>query len=176
MKITFVRHGQTDWNKEGKQQGTVDIPLNETGIEQARETAALLKDEIFDCIYTSPLLRAHQTAQIIGEGRNIPIILDDRLIERYMGEFEGKSWKDFDSYQFWDYTANIQYKRAENIRVLFERVYNFFDELKGKQGSVLVVSHGGVFAPVSSYSGRSKKEDNLTDILLKNAQTFTFEI
>ena len=51
MKVTFVRHGQTEWNRLGKQQGLADIPLDQTGIEQARKTAQLLKDEAFDCVY-----------------------------------------------------------------------------------------------------------------------------
>lgn len=176
MKVTFVRHGQTDWNKEGKQQGRMDIPLNQTGIEQAYQTAELLQSEHFDRVYSSPLMRARQTAEIICENRNIPILLEPRLIERDMGEFQGKDWRSFDSELFWSYTENIQYEKAENIRVLFERVYQFLDELRGKPGNVLLVSHGGVFAPVSSYAGNSKKEDNFGDILLANAQTFTFEI
>ena len=176
MKVTFVRHGQTDWNKQGKQQGLADIPLNETGMEQARKTRELLKGEQFDCAYCSPLMRARQTANIICEGRNIPIYLEQRLIERDMGEFQGMDWTQFDSRLFWDYTANIQYEKAENIQQFFARVYDFLDTLKGKKGSVLLVAHGGVFAPVSSYSGRSKKEDNLTDILLANAQAYQFEL
>ena len=176
MKVTFVRHGQTDWNKVGKQQGRMDIPLNATGIEQAHQTAELLKSEPFDRVYCSPLTRARQTAEIICENRDIPIILEPRLIERDMGEFQGKDWKSFDSNLFWNYTANVQYEKAENIQVLFERVYQFLDELKGKPGNVLLVSHGGVFAPVSSYAGNSTKEDKLSDILLANAQAFTFEI
>ena len=80
MKVTFVRHGQTDWNKVGKQQGRMDIPLNATGIEQAHQTAELLKSEPFDRVYSSPLTRARQTAEIICENRDIPIILEPRLI------------------------------------------------------------------------------------------------
>ena len=116
MKVTFVRHGQTEWNRLGKQQGLADIPLDQTGIEQARKTAQLLKDEAFDCVYCSPLKRAQQTAQIICEGRNIPIILEQRLIERDMGEFEGMTWHQFDTRAFWDYTADLHYRKAENIR------------------------------------------------------------
>lgn len=176
MNVTFVRHGQTDWNIVRKQQGRVDIPLNATGIKQAEQTAEQLKDKKIDKIYCSPLTRAKQTAQIIGAGRDIPIIIEPRLIERDMGEFEGKDWQQFDSRLFWDYVANVQYEKAENIREFYGRVYSFLDELKGTEGDVLLVAHGGVFAPVSSYSGRSEKEDNLTDILIANAQTFTFTI
>ena len=63
MEITFVRHGQTEWNSLGKQQGKEDIPLNSRGIEQAKQTAQLLADRQFDRVYCSPLQRAKQTAQ-----------------------------------------------------------------------------------------------------------------
>lgn len=79
MKVTFVRHGQTEWNRLGKQQGLADIPLDQTGIEQARKTAQLLKDEAFDCVYCSPLKRARQTAQMICRGEKHPHHLEQRL-------------------------------------------------------------------------------------------------
>lgn len=176
MKVTFVRHGQTSWNLLGKQQGLADIPLDETGIAQAHQTKELLKDKHFDRVYCSPLTRARQTAQIICEDRDIPILLEPRLIERDMGEFEGMTWHQFDTRAFWDYTANLHYQKAENIRDFYARVYSFLDTLKGKEGSVLLVAHGGVFAPVSSYAGHSKKEDNLLDDLIGNAQAFEFTI
>ena len=176
MEITFVRHGQTEWNSLGKQQGKEDIPLNSRGIEQAKQTAQLLGDRQFDRVYCSPLQRAKQTAQIICENRQIPIFYEPRIAERDMGEFQGKRWDEFDTRAFWDYAANHHYQQAENIRDFYDRVYNFLDELKGKSGRALLVSHGGVFAPVSSYAGRSKKEDNLIDNLLENAQAFTFVI
>ena len=113
---------------------------------------------------------------MICEGRNIPIILEQRLIERDMGEFEGMTWHQFDTRAFWDYTADLHYQKAENIRDFYRRVYGFLDTLKGKEGSVLLVAHGGVFAPVSSYAGFSKEEDNLLDNLLDNAQAFSFAI
>ena len=85
MEITFVRHGQTEWNSLGKQQGKEDIPLNSRGIEQAKQTAQLLADRQFDRVYCSPLQRAKQTAQIICENRQIPIFYEPRIAERDMG-------------------------------------------------------------------------------------------
>ena len=79
MEITFVRHGQTEWNNLGKQQGKEDIPLNSRGIEQAKQTAQLLVDRQFDRVYCSPLQRAKQTAQIICENRQIPIFYEPRI-------------------------------------------------------------------------------------------------
>ena len=103
MKIYVTRHGQTDWNVQGKTQGRADIELNEVGIKQAKQTKEELKNIDIDLIICSPLKRAKKTAEIINEGRNIPIIFDDQIIERNFGEFEGEKIK-FD--EFWDYNAH----------------------------------------------------------------------
>ena len=68
MKIYFIRHGETDWNKDGKLQGRVDIPLNEEGRHVAELTCEALKEEHFDIAFTSPLSRAYETAEIILRG------------------------------------------------------------------------------------------------------------
>ena len=81
MKIYLIRHGETDWNLEQRLQGAMDIPLNENGIELARETARGLRDVPFDVIYTSPLRRARQTAEIIRGDREIPLIEEPRIRE-----------------------------------------------------------------------------------------------
>ena len=64
--IYIVRHGQTDWNVEGRNQGRTDIELNETGIKQAEEIAKKLEGKKFDMVFSSPLKRAYKTAQIIS--------------------------------------------------------------------------------------------------------------
>ena len=86
--IYIVRHGQTDWNKQKVMQGQIDVPLNETGKEQARELGEKLKDIVFDHIFCSPLLRTRQTLENLKLKSNTRIIYDDRLKERNYGEFE----------------------------------------------------------------------------------------
>jgi broad specificity phosphatase PhoE len=97
-EIYFIRHGRTDWNKEGKTQGQeADILLNEEGIEQARKTGLYLKnyrtsDKEFDCIISSPLQRASKTAKIIGKELGInksQIIYLDALKEVKKGNMSG---------------------------------------------------------------------------------------
>ena len=103
MEIIITRHGQTEWNVLGKVQGLADIELNEKGIEQAKETSKILKNEKIDLIICSPLIRARQTAEIINQGRNIPIIYDEGIIERNFGEFEGINKKEFDFVGYWHF-------------------------------------------------------------------------
>ena len=89
MKIYLIRHGETDWNLEQRLQGATDIPLNENGLELARETAQGLKEVPFDLIYTSPLKRAKQTAEILRGERDIPLIEEPRIREICFGIYEG---------------------------------------------------------------------------------------
>ena len=81
--IYVIRHGQTELNSRGVLQGRSDRPLNETGIAQARAAAERLRDIRFDRVYTSPLVRAVQTAQILAP--DITPVIDARLIEMDYG-------------------------------------------------------------------------------------------
>lgn len=87
--IYFVRHGETDYNLEGIVQGQLDIPLNNKGIHQAHELKNKLKVLDIDVIFSSPLLRAKQTAQIIHENLNVEIKYDERLKEFFAGNMQG---------------------------------------------------------------------------------------
>lgn len=90
MEIYIVRHGETIWNEKRLLQGSEDITLNESGRELAGITGKKLEGVPFDKIYSSPLIRAYETAVIIRGHRNIPIIRDDRLRELSFGINEGK--------------------------------------------------------------------------------------
>src|SRR5690606_40156857 len=87
--ICLIRHGETDWNAQRRIQGRTDIPLNEKGIQQARECRDFLKNSEWDVIITSPLKRAKQTAEIINEALNIDLIEMDDFIEKSFGDVEG---------------------------------------------------------------------------------------
>ncbi|WBU39188.1 histidine phosphatase family protein [Homoserinibacter sp. YIM 151385] len=90
MTFAFIRHGQTDWNLHKRLQGATDIPLNETGRQQARDAVAGLAGGGWQAIVSSPLSRARETAQIIADGLGIELgPAYDELIERDYGEAEG---------------------------------------------------------------------------------------
>lgn len=88
--IYVIRHGQTDWNLEGKTQGSIETELNETGIRQVKDVRNELINTKLDVILCSPRNRCKSTAKIICANRNIPIIEVEDLRERGFGEFEGK--------------------------------------------------------------------------------------
>ena len=157
MKIYFVRHGETDWNKERKIQGQVDIPLNEFGRHLARETAKGLRDVPFDVYFTSPLGRARETAQIILQGRDVPILEDKRILEMNFGVLEGKccskeGWDVPDSFQmFFDDPVHYQAPEGgEDFQAVRKRTGDFlnwlFAQEQYRDSTVLVTTHGAAMA------------------------------
>lgn len=157
--IYFVRHGATDWNenknnlgiKDPRCQGRVDLELNEKGIQQAEQTAQQLSNVKFDRVICSPLKRARQTLDIIYKG-NIPIEIDERVIERDFGGFEGLTRTEFDFNGFWNINSNQEFESTESIKDVEERVFSLLNELKEKPNqNVLIVSHGGLGCILTSY-------------------------
>lgn len=157
MKIYFVRHGETDWNKERKIQGQVDIPLNEFGRHLARETAKGLRDVPFDVCFTSPLGRARETAEIILQGRDVPILEDKRILEMNFGVLEGKccskeGWDVPDSFQmFFDDPVHYQAPEGgEDFQAVRKRTGDFlnwlFAQEQYRDSTVLVTTHGAAMA------------------------------
>ena len=89
MLLYIIRHGETQWNVEGRLQGQSDTQLNENGIRLAKVTAEGMKDIPFDLGITSPLSRAKKTAQIILGNRKVPLYEDARIQELSFGSWEG---------------------------------------------------------------------------------------
>jgi len=178
VMIYITRHGQTNWNVLKKVMGRCDEPLNDIGIKQALETKNNLMDKDIDLIICSPLLRAKQTAEIINQGRNIPIVYDDRIIERDFGEFEGKKTSNFDFHGYWDYYKNEQYEKAENIQVFFQRVYSILKDIVDNYAdkNILIVAHGGVSIPVACFFDGNIPTGSLVEagLVLGNCQVLSY--
>src|SRR5262245_46586520 len=95
LKLYLVRHGETDWNADGRIQGHSDIELNPRGLEQARRLALRIPEEgQFDAIYASPLKRAYRTAELAASALNLKVNSDSRLLERSLGVLEGLTLSD----------------------------------------------------------------------------------
>jgi alpha-ribazole phosphatase len=93
-ELILIRHGETDWNVEGRYQGQSNVPLNEHGREQARRLAAKLRGVQVAAIYSSDLARARETAEILSEATGTPLFLDPRLREIHQGLWEGMLFQD----------------------------------------------------------------------------------
>ncbi len=151
--LYIMRHGKTDWNAKRKLQGCTDIPINDEGREMAIAASEEYKDIHFDVCYCSPLIRARETAELVLKGRNIPIIIDDRLREMGFGIYEGIE----NSFDIPDCPVNVlffepqNYKGVEGGETLddvFKRTGEFLKEVvepdltEGKD--VLIVGHGAM--------------------------------
>ena len=122
--IYIVRHGETDYNVEGRYGGRIDVELNAKGIEQAQKIHNELKEIKFDKVISSPLKRAYKTAQIIT---NFEITKDERIIERCNGELEGKLKEECpQNIDFNDPNTGLG---IESILDFRKRIFDFFDEI-----------------------------------------------
>lgn len=89
-RLVLIRHGETDWNVEGRYQGQADPPLNARGLAQARLLAEELRKAGLDVLYSSPLQRAVQTAQTLADALGLPLYLEPRLVEIHQGDWQGR--------------------------------------------------------------------------------------
>ena len=146
----FLRHGQTEWNREGRYQGTSDIPLNAIGIAQARAAAELLSQVKIDRIVASPLSRALKTAEIVAGQCGAPIHTDRGLVERAFGSFEGliiREVKERHGVPLDQPSVSILPADADPWHEIFQRVppivARWLDA--SPREMLLFVAHGGVF-------------------------------
>ena len=178
--IYFVRHGQSVYNAKKIFAGQKDVPLNETGILQAKETAKQLKDVKFDVCFCSPLSRARQTCmEILEYHKNLDIIFDDRLKERDYGLLVDKhiSFVDFNR---WKYDENSEYDKKykiETVVSVYERVKSFLDEIldKYKDKNILIVAHSGIGRATYAYFHGLEDGFDFSKVLITNAQFLTFD-
>lgn len=150
LTIHLVRHGETDWNREGRLQGWTDVPLNPTGIEQARAAASALGSRSIGMIVSSDLSRARATAELIATTAGVKVETDPALRERRYGVAEGQLRVDLDR-QFggrfaerWD-DPDFAFERGETRRELYERLGRFLTALLVRPANqeIVLVSHGG---------------------------------
>ncbi len=139
----FIRHGETDWNCRGIHMGSQDIPLNVLGIKQARSVALELKNIPIEYIATSPLIRARQTAQIIADSLDRPIIVIDDLKECCLGVREGLPVEDGTILKQW--LEGTFYEGSEKVEDFTARVIRGFQQALELPCPVLIVAHGGVY-------------------------------
>lgn len=145
--FALVRHGETDWNRQRRIQGSTDIPLNATGREQAAATGALLRGRQWSRIVASPLVRAAETAAIIATAVGMPVPeLDTGFVERNYGEAEGLTGAELDA----RFPEGVEVPGRETREAVAERVVVALHRLAVEHPgeAIIVVAHGGVIRSV----------------------------
>lgn len=187
-KIALVRHGESQWNKKGLWTGWQDIPLSEKGKKEAALAAKLLKDIDFHHFFTSDLVRAIETLEIIKkelDKSHLPVIKHHALKERNYGEFTGKNkWKikkQVGEIRFlqirrgWDYPI----KEGETLKDVHSRVVPYFENsilphLKSGK-NVLLVAHGNSIRALVKYL-EGVSDEGITEIELETGEIVIYEL
>lgn len=157
--LYIMRHGKTDWNDKHKLQGKTDIPLNKEGREMAERAGIEYQDVHFDICYCSPLMRSKETAKTVLKGRNVPIIIDERLSEMGFGIYEGME----NSFQDTTCPINVLFTNperynavldGESLEQLYLRTGSFIKEIiwpqLDQQKDILIVGHGAMNSSIIS--------------------------
>lgn len=163
MKIFLIRHGQTDWNLQKRFQGREDIPLNETGIQQAIECAYALKDENIKTIITSPLIRAKKTAEIIAKHIGVhQVITEEGIIERDFGKISGLTTEEREAF----YVSGEPDQKEDWDELCMRMLSSIRKHAKVNQHNIAMISHGASINCVLSVL--SEGVTGTGKILLKN--------
>jgi len=147
LRLLFVRHGETDWNRDRRIMGREEVGLNETGRFQSLALQQALAGFSFDALFSSPILRARETAQILLEGRPLNPIWEERLVEVDYGQWVGKTFAEVrDVPGYVPYFKRLETPVAPGGETLFQvrdRMLAFLEEIKKKHPDqvVLAVSH-----------------------------------
>lgn len=184
MELYIVRHGKTVWNKDNRLQGTHDIDLTEEGKDAAQKLGEALKNISFDVIYSSPLKRAFETANLIFKNREIKIITDERLTEIDFGFWEGKTYEELEgsdhpSRNFFKNPGQYQPKDGETLQSLCERTKNFIQEVienqYGSASRLMIVAHGALNKGIMCYLDNHGTDEFWKDGLQKNCEASIYD-
>ena len=180
MRIYLIRHGQTDWNIQEKIQGSHDIPLNETGLRQAKLLAAGMESRPVKKIFSSTLKRAMATAEALADKQEAEIIPMPRLMEVEFGVWEGLTWKEIEEnypseYRHWVMDpSHAAPPGGESEKEIFRRCKTAIREIitqTGGREDIAVVSHGATLACLVSVMLGPDEEDE--SIIVENASITT---
>ena len=150
MQVVLVRHGATDWNLQGRCQGSTDRDLSDVGVRQAKQIAELLSEEEIHAVYSSHLRRARQTAERISQPHNLPVLIEQEVRELDHGELEGLTFNEIKA-NYADFLvrwrsepAEICVPGGERLADVAERAWNGLNQIVQRHAEaerILVVSH-----------------------------------
>lgn len=177
MKITLIRHAETEDNYLRKIQGRRNVILNDSGRRQVLRLKSKLIDNNYDVCFVSPLTRCMETALVLI-GDRVKMIPDDRIIEREMGEFEGRPNEEYNLYKYWDYDLNKSDFGVESIHDVFSRCSDFYSYLMDNYSdkSVIIVTHSAPYRALRHLILNHKIKGKLLDGKIDNCQIEEFEV
>lgn len=184
MELYIIRHGETVWNEAGRLQGRADIELNSNGRSIAGRLGEQLENIDFDCIYSSPLIRAYETACLIRGHRNIPIVRDERLQEISFGCMEGTHYSEWladnSPYRFF-FDEPAKYNPptdGESFKQVCMRTENFIHEIIEPQVNsakrLMIVAHGALNKGIMCYIEKNSIANYWGNGLQKNCEAAIF--
>lgn len=178
MKIFLIRHGQTDWNVQGRIQGQKDIALNEAGEQQARLLAEGMQSRRVTQIYCSRQKRAIQTAAAIGSRQQVEVHIVEGLEEVNFGYWEGMTMEEIQKnypkeYENWCVNPlEARPPGGETQMQVLERASKVVDEILAQaKGDLAIVSHGATLAYIAAYLLKDNQDEK--DIIVENASITT---
>ena len=172
MKITLVRHAQTEENYLRVIQGRDNNLLNDSGRRQVLRLKIKLKDKKYDMCFVSPLTRCMETA-LVSVGDRVRMLPDDRLIEREVGEFEGRPDVEYNAYKYWDYDFGV-----EPVHDLFDRCNEFLEYIKKEypDKDIIVFTHSAPYRALRHLLLEHELKGKMLDGRIDNCQVEEFEI
>jgi len=180
VKLYMIRHGQTDWNVAGRIQGRQDIPLNAQGRLQARALAEGMSDRPVTAVYSSPQIRALETAKAIAEPLKLTVELLPQLMEISYGTWEGRTVQDIlatdgERYNAWRrHPAAVAPPGGETLAQIDERCGLAWEYIRSRiRGDIAMVSHGSTLAHFMVYLLKGQPDSR--DIIVGNASITTME-
>jgi len=182
--VYITRHGETEWNKQGRFQGSLNSELTEKGLLAAELLSERIENIALDFIIASPLKRAYQTAEIVRGNKNVEIIKDKGLQEINLGDFEGMRYDEIKELNF-DILRKIQedpytnrYPNGENLIEFYNRVEksfkNIIEKYKGK--NILIVAHGGTIKSIECFYRDKKIKKDWIGNVVNNCSLTCIEI
>lgn len=183
MRIFLSRHGQTDWNVKGLFQGVTDVPLNETGLGQARELAESMVGSSVKRVFTSELSRANVTGQTVADKLGVPCEKISGVQEIGLGEWQGYTWEEIqqkwpeDAYRWTQEPLTFCPKGGETYQHLIDRfVAAIHKILRENDEDVMVVSHGGCLYTIFCVMDGIELKNMQNDGVIPNARAVELDI
>jgi broad specificity phosphatase PhoE len=146
-EVLLIRHGETEWNREEVFRGRADVALSERGGEQARLVTEAVQERPIEAVYSSPLLRARDTAQPLAEALGLGVVVDERLVDMSFGEWERRPRTEVEKeeperYGLWlKEPERFRAPAGETLQEVGERTWAALEEIAARHALAAIVSH-----------------------------------